>query len=66
MAAECVGYQCHDSHGKEIPNLVMNSLVDAVKAPFIHGMSEKTVPIDAAATPRPTYQQVPDARRSRR
>ena len=30
--AECVGYQCHNSHGKEVPNFIMNSLVDAVKA----------------------------------
>lgn len=24
--AECIGYQCHNSAGKEVPNLVMNSL----------------------------------------
>ena len=30
--AECIGYQCHNSAGKEVPNLVMNSLVDAVKS----------------------------------
>jgi threonine dehydrogenase-like Zn-dependent dehydrogenase len=30
--ANCVGYQCHNAYGKEVPNLVMNSLVDAVKA----------------------------------
>jgi len=28
---ECIGYQCHTPKGKEVPNLVMNSLVNAVK-----------------------------------
>ena len=28
---ECVGYQCCDRHGKEVPNLTMNNLVQAVK-----------------------------------
>jgi glutathione-independent formaldehyde dehydrogenase len=28
--SECIGYQCHNAKGKEVPNLVMNSLVDAV------------------------------------
>ena len=28
---ECIGYQCHTPQGKEVPNLVMNSLVNAVK-----------------------------------
>jgi glutathione-independent formaldehyde dehydrogenase len=28
---ECVGYQCHDHHGKEIPGLTMNNLVKSVK-----------------------------------
>jgi glutathione-independent formaldehyde dehydrogenase len=26
-----VGYQCCDKHGKEVPNLTMNNLVEAVK-----------------------------------
>lgn len=30
--SECIGYQCHNAAGKEIPNLAMNSLVDSVKA----------------------------------
>lgn len=30
--SECIGYQCHNAAGKEVPNLVMNSLVDCVKA----------------------------------
>ena len=29
---ECVGYQCCNMHGKEVPNLTMNNLVQAVKA----------------------------------
>ncbi len=29
---ECVGYQCCDKHGKEVPNLTMNNLVQTVKA----------------------------------
>ncbi len=28
---ECIGYQCHTPQGQEVPNLVMNSLVNAVK-----------------------------------
>lgn len=28
---ECVGYQCHDPAGKEVPNLTMNNLVQSVK-----------------------------------
>ena len=29
---ECVGYQCCNLHGKEVPNLTMNNLVQTVKA----------------------------------
>ena len=29
---ECVGYQCHDSSGHEVPNLTMNNLVKSVRA----------------------------------
>jgi glutathione-independent formaldehyde dehydrogenase len=29
---ECVGYQCCDKHGHEVPNLTMNSLVKTVRA----------------------------------
>ncbi|WP_158748982.1 glutathione-independent formaldehyde dehydrogenase [Acidobacterium sp. S8] len=28
---ECVGYQCHEPHGREIPNLTMNNLVGSVR-----------------------------------
>ncbi|HWG30605.1 MAG TPA: hypothetical protein VN676_08650, partial [Steroidobacteraceae bacterium] len=29
---ECVGYHAHDAHGKEVPNEVMSSLVQSVRA----------------------------------
>jgi threonine dehydrogenase-like Zn-dependent dehydrogenase len=29
---ECVGYQCHDPAGHEVPNMTMNELVKSVKA----------------------------------
>ena len=44
--AECIGYQCHNSSGKEVPNLVMNSLVDAVKATGTIGVVGVFVPQD--------------------
>lgn len=47
--AECVGYQCHNSHGKEVPNLVMNSLVDAVKSTGTLGIIGVYVPQDPHA-----------------
>jgi threonine dehydrogenase-like Zn-dependent dehydrogenase len=28
---ECVGYQCHDPAGHEVPNMTMNALVEAVR-----------------------------------
>ena len=31
VGCECVGYQCHDPAGKEVPNLTMNNLVKSVK-----------------------------------
>lgn len=31
VGCECVGYQCHDPAGKEVPNLTMNNLVQSVK-----------------------------------
>ena len=42
--SECVGYQCNNSDGKEVPNLVMNSLVDAVKATGTLGVVGVYVP----------------------
>jgi glutathione-independent formaldehyde dehydrogenase len=47
--AECVGYQCHNSAGKEVPNLVMNSLVDAVKATGTLGIIGVFIPMDPGA-----------------
>src|ERR1700742_2739122 len=47
--AECIGYQCHNSAGKEVPNLVMNSLVDSVKATGIIGVIGVFVPKDPGA-----------------
>ncbi|HZZ15966.1 MAG TPA: glutathione-independent formaldehyde dehydrogenase [Candidatus Sulfotelmatobacter sp.] len=47
--AECVGYQCHNSRGKEVPNLTMNALVDAVKATGTIGVIGVFVPQDPHA-----------------
>jgi threonine dehydrogenase-like Zn-dependent dehydrogenase len=47
--AECVGYQCHNASGKEVPNLVMNSLVDAVKATGTLGVVGVFIPMDPGA-----------------
>ena len=47
--AECIGYQCHDSKGREVPNLVMNSLVDTVKATGMIGVIGVFVPQDPGA-----------------
>lgn len=41
---EAVGYQCHNSHGKEVPNLTMNALVDSVKATGVVGVVGVFVP----------------------
>ncbi len=47
--AECVGYQCTNSKGKEVPNLVMNSLVDSVKATGRLGVVGVFIPEDPQA-----------------
>jgi glutathione-independent formaldehyde dehydrogenase len=47
--AECIGYQCHNSKGKEIPNMVMNALVDSVKATGSIGVIGVFVPQDPKA-----------------
>ncbi len=47
--SECIGYQCHNNAGKEVPNLVMNSLVDAVKATGTIGVVGVFVPKDPMA-----------------
>ncbi len=48
--AECIGYQCHNAKGAEVPNLVLNSLVDAVKATGQIGVVGVFVPQDPDAS----------------
>ena len=48
--SECIGYQCHNAAGKEVPNLVMNSLVDAVKATGQIGVVGVFIPQDPGAS----------------
>jgi glutathione-independent formaldehyde dehydrogenase len=48
--SECVGYQCTNSAGKEVPNLVMNSLVDSVKATGHIGVVGVFIPADPKAS----------------
>lgn len=43
---ECVGYQCHDPAGTEVPNLTMNSLVKCVRATGGIGVVGVFVPED--------------------
>jgi len=53
---ECVGYQCHDHHGKEIPGLTMNNLVKSVKFTGGIGVVGVFVPQDPGA-PTPLAKQ---------
>ena len=46
---ECVGYQCCDHHGREAPNLTMNSLVETVKATGSIGVVGVFIPEDPGA-----------------
>ena len=46
---ECVGYQCCDKHGKEVPNLTMNNLVQTVKATGGIGVVGVFLPEDPGA-----------------
>ena len=46
---ECVGYQCCDHHGREVPNLTMNSLVETVKATGTIGVVGVFIPEDPGA-----------------
>ena len=46
---EAVGYQCHDHHGHEVPNLTMNNLVKSVKATGGIGVVGVFVPEDPGA-----------------
>ena len=47
--AECIGYQCHNAKGREIPNLIMNSLVENVKATGSIGVIGVFIPEDPKA-----------------
>ena len=46
---ECVGYQCCNMHGQEVPNLTMNNLVQAVKPTGGIGVVGVFVPQDPGA-----------------
>ena len=46
---ECVGYQCCNMHGQEVPNLTMNNLVATVKATGRIGVVGVFVPEDPNA-----------------
>ncbi|GGE85685.1 glutathione-independent formaldehyde dehydrogenase [Massilia psychrophila] len=46
---ECVGYQCCNMHGKEVPNLTMNNLVQSVKATGGIGVVGVFLPEDPGA-----------------
>jgi len=46
---EAVGYQCHDHHGHEVPNLTMNNLVSSVKATGGIGVVGVFIPKDPGA-----------------
>jgi glutathione-independent formaldehyde dehydrogenase len=46
---ECVGYQCCDKHGKEVPALTMNNLVQTVKATGGIGVIGVFLPQDPGA-----------------
>ena len=46
---ECVGYQCCNMHGKEVPNLTMNNLVQTVKPTGGIGVVGVFIPEDPGA-----------------
>jgi glutathione-independent formaldehyde dehydrogenase len=50
VGCECVGYQCHDPAGKEVPNLTMNSLVKSVKFTGGIGVVGVFIPQDPGAS----------------
>ena len=43
---ECVGYQCHDPAGHEVPNATMNDLVKSVRATGGIGVVGVFIPLD--------------------
>jgi glutathione-independent formaldehyde dehydrogenase len=47
---ECVGYQCHDPAGHEVPNMTMNDLVKSVRPTGGIGVVGVFVPEDPGAT----------------
>lgn len=47
---EAVGYQCHDHHGHEVPNLTMNNLVKSVRPTGGIGVIGVFVPQDPGAS----------------
>jgi glutathione-independent formaldehyde dehydrogenase len=47
---ECVGYQCHDPEGHEVPNATMNDLVKSVRATGGLGVVGVFVPEDPKAS----------------
>jgi glutathione-independent formaldehyde dehydrogenase len=47
---ECVGYQCHDPAGHEVPNLTMNNLVKSVRPTAGIGVVGVFVPEDPGAS----------------
>jgi threonine dehydrogenase-like Zn-dependent dehydrogenase len=47
---ECVGYQAHDPHGKERPNLILNELVRSVRPTGGIGVVGVFIPQDPAST----------------
>jgi threonine dehydrogenase-like Zn-dependent dehydrogenase len=49
VGCECVGYQCHDPAGHEIPNLTMNNLVKSVKFTGGIGVVGVFIPQDPGA-----------------
>jgi glutathione-independent formaldehyde dehydrogenase len=49
VGCECVGYQCHDTGGHEVPNLTMNQLVQSVKFTGGIGVVGVFIPQDPGA-----------------
>lgn len=53
---ECVGYQCCDRHGHEVPNLTMNNLVKTVRATGGIGVVGVFMPEDPGAVDKMAQQ----------
>jgi glutathione-independent formaldehyde dehydrogenase len=49
VGCECVGYQCHEHNGHEVPNATMNNLVKSVKSTGGIGVVGVFVPEDPGA-----------------